>query len=116
MSEHLGGHITRRRNDSAPVRDRYGCRRTWQHARNAVCAIRLWRQGRRDLAVPEEIPAELLAAQRRAVYSRMGEKPRSFHAWVPALAMATVLALGVYVYAQPVTQQCSTRWWHRRTA
>jgi hypothetical protein len=55
-----------------------------------------------DLAVAEEMPNDLLASQRRAVYSRMGERPRSFHAWVPALATAALLALGVYVY-QPAT-------------
>jgi anti-sigma factor RsiW len=57
---------------------------------------------RAELTVAEQIPADLLAAQRRAVYSRMGEKPGGFHAWVPALATAALLALGVYVY-QPVT-------------
>ncbi len=57
---------------------------------------------RAELAVPEEIPADLLAAQRRAVYSRVGEKTSGFHAWIPALATAALLALGVYVY-QPVT-------------
>jgi len=57
---------------------------------------------RSEFTALEEIPSELLAAQRRAVYSRMGEKPRSFHAWVPALATAALLAIGVYVY-QPVT-------------
>ena len=59
-----------------------------------------------DITRVEEIPNELLAQQRRAVYSRMGERPRSFHAyvyqWVPALATAALLAVGVYVY-QPVT-------------
>ena len=61
-------------------------------------------EARRALSwrLPEQIPAELLAAQRRAVYSRMGEKPHSVHAWIPALATAALLALGVYVY-QPVT-------------
>jgi anti-sigma factor RsiW len=54
-----------------------------------------------DLAIPEEIPSDLLASQRRAVYSRMGERPRSLHAWVPALATAALLAVGVYVY-QPI--------------
>jgi anti-sigma factor RsiW len=56
---------------------------------------------RAELAAAEEIPADLLAAQRRAVYSRMGERPRSFHSWVPALATAALVALGIYVY-QPV--------------
>ena len=57
---------------------------------------------RTELAVPEEIPAYLLAAQRRAVYSRMGAKPSGFHAWIPALATAALLALGVYVYQPAV--------------
>lgn len=57
---------------------------------------------RADLAVPEEVPADVLAAQRRAIYSRMGEKPAGFTPWIPALATAALLALGVYVY-QPVT-------------
>lgn len=56
---------------------------------------------RAELTAPEEIPADVLAAQRRAIYSRMGEKPNGFHAWVPALATAALLALGLYVY-QPV--------------
>jgi anti-sigma factor RsiW len=56
---------------------------------------------RAQLASDEEIPAELLAAQRRAVYTRMGERPHSFHSWVPALATAALVALGIYVY-QPV--------------
>src|SRR5580704_15573748 len=51
-----------------------------------------------DLAMPEEIPNDLLASQRRAVYSRMGERPRSLHAWVPALATAALVAAGVYIY------------------
>ena len=55
-----------------------------------------------ELRAPAEIPAGLLAAQRRVVYSRMGERPRSSQAWVPALATAALLALGVYIY-QPAT-------------
>ena len=62
---------------------------------------------RAELAVPEEISADVLAAQRRAVYSRMGEKPGGFHAWIPALATAALLALGVYVY-QPVAHHSKT--------
>jgi hypothetical protein len=51
-----------------------------------------------DLILPEKIPAGLLASQRRQVYSRMGARPHSAHAWVPALATAALLALGVYIY------------------
>jgi hypothetical protein len=57
-----------------------------------------------ELAPSEEIPSDLLAAQRRAVYSRMGERPHSSHTWVPALATAALLALGVYVY-QPASHR-----------
>ena len=63
-----------------------------------------------ELVMPQEIPSDLLASQRRAVYSRMGERPRSFQAsvtaqaWIPALATAALLALGVYIY-QPATHR-----------
>lgn len=56
-----------------------------------------------ELTRPEEVSGEFLAAQRRAVYSRMRERPRTFHAWVPALATAALVALGVYVY-QPAAR------------
>jgi hypothetical protein len=51
-----------------------------------------------DLTAPEEIPAQFFASQRRAVYSRMGAQPRSIHPWVPALATAALLAVGIFVY------------------
>ena len=53
---------------------------------------------RAEAAAPEEVGNEYLAAQRRAIYTRMGERPRSFGAWVPAFATAAALAIGIYVY------------------
>jgi hypothetical protein len=54
---------------------------------------------RREMAA-EPVPAsyEFLAAQRREIYARMGEKPRARMQWVPALAAAAcLLAAGVFV-------------------
>jgi anti-sigma factor RsiW len=51
-----------------------------------------------SLTAPLEISQQELAAQRRAIYSRMGEKPRSVHGWIPALATAALVAIGLFVY------------------
>ena len=53
---------------------------------------------RAELVATEDVSADFLAAQRRAVYSRMGERPRTFHAWIPAVASAALVAIGLYVY------------------
>jgi hypothetical protein len=60
---------------------------------------------RREMAA-EPVPAsyEFLAAQRRDIYARMGERPRARMQWVPALAAAAcLLAAGVFVN-RPVAQ------------
>jgi hypothetical protein len=58
------------------------------------------------LAVPEEMPWERLAAQRRAIYSRLGEQPRKPMRWVPAVAAGCLLVIGAILYrpAQPAHQ------------
>jgi hypothetical protein len=97
MSEHLSR--------DEMIQRLYGMDTGASHLRDCrECSARIQalESRRAKLAAAEEIPAELLAAQRRAVYSRMGERPRSSHAWIPALATAALVALGVYVY-QPVT-------------
>ena len=60
---------------------------------------------RREMAA-EPVPAsyEFLAAQRRNIYARMGEKPQARMKWVPALAAAAcLLAAGVFVH-RPAAQ------------
>jgi predicted anti-sigma-YlaC factor YlaD len=55
---------------------------------------------RRAMAV-EAVPEshEFLAAQRRNIYARMGERPQARMKWVPALAAAACLAaVGVVAY------------------
>jgi hypothetical protein len=45
---------------------------------------------------------EFLAAQRRNIYARMGERPQARMKWVPALAAAACLvAVGVFSYHPP---------------
>jgi hypothetical protein len=47
-------------------------------------------------------PHEFLAAQRRAVYARLGETPggqaRQIAQWTPAVAAAALLTLGLFLY------------------
>jgi hypothetical protein len=54
---------------------------------------------RREMAVePAPVLPGFLAAQRRSIYARMGEKPQARMRWVPALAAAAcLLAVGVIV-------------------
>lgn len=100
MSEHLTRHLT----GDELIQRLYGMDTGASHLKGcSECGARYQalEAKRAEMAVPEGVPADVLAAQRRAIYSRMGEKPSS-HAWIPALATAALLALGVYVY-QPVT-------------
>src|ERR1700728_2895600 len=57
------------------------------------CAERLAAlRGRKEMATePTAGRHELLAAQRRNIYARMGERPEARRKWVPALAAAAVL-------------------------
>jgi hypothetical protein len=60
---------------------------------------------RRSMAVqPAAASNELLAAQRRNIYARMGENPQARMKWLPALAAAAcLLAAGVFVH-RPAAQ------------
>jgi hypothetical protein len=57
------------------------------------------RERREMVTQPLEASYEFLAAQRRDIYARMGEKPQARMKWVPALAAAAFLvAAGVFVH------------------
>ena len=45
-----------------------------------------------------ELTPSDLAAQRRAVYARLGEAPRTQARWTPALAAAALLAMVLFLY------------------
>jgi len=64
------------------------------------CAGRLseWRRWRAAAAEIGEISSEFLAAQRREIYQRLSVAPSRKRLWVPALAAACALAVGVFVY------------------
>ena len=68
----------------------------------AECAGRLkaMEQKRARLASASPVSADFLAAQRRGVYSRLGERPHSRWNWAPATAAALCLAAaGVVAYS-----------------
>jgi hypothetical protein len=93
MSEHL--------NDDQLLDQLYGLSGNHVHLESCDDCARRWTelQARRALlAIPEEMPWELLAAQRRAIYSRLGEQPRKQMRWVPALGAACLLVIGALLY------------------
>lgn len=72
----------------------------------AECRQRFEQVRERHATVSALVPAshEFLAAQRRSIYARMGERPQVGRKWVPALAAAAcMIAAGVFVY-HPVEQ------------
>jgi hypothetical protein len=50
------------------------------------------------VSAPETVSSDFLAAQRRKIYARLGEEPRTRMAWAPALVAVVLLAIGVAVY------------------
>jgi hypothetical protein len=61
--------------------------------------LEILRERRATAAEPVRASWEFLAAQRRNVYARMGEAPRTRAHWVPALAAAVCLiAVGLFSY------------------
>jgi hypothetical protein len=78
----------------------------------AECARRFDEMKRTKAIATEPVPAsyEFLAAQRRAIYTRLGEDPgarvRSRLAWAPALAAVALLLAGItmrHPQVKPVT-------------
>jgi hypothetical protein len=72
------------------------------------CASRLTAMELRRADSAEPSPAlyvasnDFLAAQRRAIYARIEKPPASGMGWAPALAAATLLAIGLFIYQRPV--------------
>jgi predicted anti-sigma-YlaC factor YlaD len=50
------------------------------------------------VSAPQSVSSDFLAAQRRKIYARLGEEPRTRMAWAPALAAVALVAIGVAVY------------------
>jgi hypothetical protein len=82
----------------------YGVEANDHHCEDCSERFRQFSERKAMAAQPVPAPYEFLAAQRRNIYARMGEKPQSGMKWVPALtAAACLLAVGVYTY-HPVAQ------------
>jgi hypothetical protein len=64
------------------------------------CSDRLEQLRERRVMAADALPVshEFLAAQRRNIYARMGERPQARMKWVPALAAACLVAVGVFSY------------------
>jgi anti-sigma factor RsiW len=57
-------------------------------------------------AAETEVPGELLAAQRRAIYARLEQNPRKSRvSWVHSLAAALLLVLVVFTVFKPAAQK-----------
>jgi len=93
MNEHL--------NDDKLIDVMYGLE-TGAHLEScAECSRRLneMRQLRAQAAEPMPVSTDFLAAQRRTIYTRLGENDRrSTSAWIPALGAAALLAIGIAMY------------------
>ena len=59
---------------------------------------RAWHRITSEAAFGPEASSEFLAAQRRAVYARLEERPGGQVPWAPALAAALLLAVGLFFY------------------
>jgi len=53
---------------------------------------------RAELAAPVPVSAEFLANQRRRIVTRLDERPSMRLKWIPALAAASAVAIGLWIY------------------
>jgi hypothetical protein len=90
----MNGHL----NDDQLIDRLYGVSDFAHQCKECDTRLRAIERKRAELASPAPVSVDFLAAQRRAVYSRLGERPKSRLAWVPATAAALFLvAAGVVV-------------------
>lgn len=91
----MNGHLT----EVELIERLYGAGRNPHDCAECAAKLREMDRLRRSLAAPVDTPAEFLAAQRRAIYSRLGEKPQAVLGWVPATAVAVCMAIaGLALY------------------
>lgn len=55
------------------------------------------------VSTPEHVSSDFLAAQRRKIYGRLGEAPRTRMAWAPALVAAGLLVIGGVAVYRPLS-------------
>jgi hypothetical protein len=103
MSAHL--------NDDQLIDLMYGISSDSHPASCSECSLRLnrLRERRAELAVTPPVSHNFLAAQRRQIYSRLGQPLPSRMRWAPAtLAAACLLIAGMFVYRPMATAPAHT--------
>ena len=89
----------------------YGIADHHSHLESCGECARRWsdlQERRTRLVASEELPNDFLAAQRRAIYARLGEQPGKQLRWVPALAAACLFAIGVFIFRPAEIQRPDT--------
>ena len=99
--------MNRHLNDNELLDQLYGLGENGEHLEICSDCARRWKQlseRRARIVAPEEVPPDFLAAQRRKIYARLGERPRKQMRLIPALTAACLLAAGLFIY-RPVAYQ-----------
>jgi hypothetical protein len=93
----MNGHLT----DDQLIDRLYGVYDSAHQCNECDGKLRAMLQKRAEVAALAPVSVDFLAAQRRTVYSRLGERPKSRLAWVPATAAALFLAAVGVVVSHP---------------
>ena len=104
MNSHLD-HLT----DDELIDRLYGICRNPHECADCERRLRLLEVRRSAITAPPETPASFLAAQRRSIYARMGERPRT-PGWLPTTVGVLCLAaasLIVYRASAPIPRPVS---------
>jgi hypothetical protein len=91
-------------NDQELLDRLYGLAEPGNHLTSCPDCSTRWEEMRArkaQLAAAPEVSADFLAAQRRAIYARLGERPRSNYRWASAVAAAGLI-VGVFFVNRPV--------------
>jgi len=81
----------------------YGLAEPGDHLKSCMDCSTRWgemRTRKAELSAAPEVSTDFLAAQRRAIYARLGERPRSNYRWAPAVAAAGLI-VGAFLVNRP---------------
>lgn len=98
-------------NDQELLDRLYGLAEQGDHLASCSDCSTRWEEMRArkaELAAAPEVSTDFLAAQRRAIYARLGERPRSNYRWVSAVAAAGLI-VGVLFVNRPVAPLPDTK-------
>jgi hypothetical protein len=91
-------------NDQELLDRLYGLAEPGDHLTSCSDCSTRWEEMRArktQLSAAPEVSTDFLAAQRRAIYTRLGERPRSNYRWASAVAAAGLI-VGVFFVNRPV--------------